>query len=268
MQTAHTPNLKFRRAAWLTAALILLAGLAFAFAPMQPVAAARQALAARLEGATAVEKKAASVAPVAAAVPDAIITMTPNLTPQTCNITSVSIINVGSCNNNGTSDPSDDFFTADVAVIFVNPPATGNLQIEPAGDALGTNSIPVANLVGNSHTFTGVMFKADGTPTVAEVEFTVPANQCVRTEVGPTVQPCSPVCAVNSVTFQNVSSCNNNGTSDPSDDFFTADVAVIFVNPPATGNLQIEPGGDALFTNSIPVANLVTNRFVFSVGIV
>ena len=34
-------------------------------------------------------------------------------------------------------------------------------------------------------------FKADGTQTVVEVEFTVPANQCTRTQGGPTVQPCS-----------------------------------------------------------------------------
>ncbi|MFN0036702.1 MAG: HYR domain-containing protein, partial [Saprospiraceae bacterium] len=180
-----------------------------------------------------------------------------------CDITSVAFANVGACNGNGTGDPTDDFFTADVVVDFINPPATGNLQIEPGGDAIGTYSIPVANLVGNSHTFVGVQFKADGTPTVIEVEFTIPANQCVQTQTGPTVQSCSPVCDITSVAFANVGACNDNISSDPTDDFFTADVVVDFVNPPATGNLQIEPGGDAIGIYSIPVANLMGNSHTF-----
>ncbi|MBL7803790.1 MAG: lamin tail domain-containing protein, partial [Saprospiraceae bacterium] len=181
-----------------------------------------------------------------------------------CDITSVTFNNVSACNDNGTSDPSDDFFTADVVVNFVNPPASGDLQIEPGGDAIGTYSIPVGSLVGNSHTFTGVQLKADGTQTVIEVEFSVPANQCVQTQVGPTVSSCSPVCDITSVTFNNVSTCNDNGTSDPSDDYFTADVVVNFVNPPASGDLQIEPGGDAIGTYSIPVGSLIGNSHTFT----
>ena len=181
----------------------------------------------------------------------------------TCSITSVAIQNASTCNDNGTIDPSDDFFTANVVVNFTNPPATGNLQIEPGGDAISAHSIAVGSLVGTSHTFVGVKFKADGTQTVVEVEFTVPANQCTRTQVGPTVQSCSPVCNITSVSFQNVSACNNNSTIDPSDDFFTANVVVNFVNPPATGNLQIEPGGDAISTHSIAVGSLVGTSHTF-----
>ncbi|MBL7782694.1 MAG: T9SS type A sorting domain-containing protein [Saprospiraceae bacterium] len=183
-----------------------------------------------------------------------------------CDITSVTFTNVSGCMNAGTSDPSDDFYTADIVVNFVNPPATGDLQIEPGGDAIGTYSIPVGSLVGNSHTFTGVQFMADGNQTVLEVEFTIPANQCVQTVTNPGVGPCSPVCDITSVTFTNVSGCNGNGTTTPTDDFYTADVVVNFVNPPmpATGNLQIEPGGDAIGTYSIPVASLVGNSHTFT----
>ena len=180
-----------------------------------------------------------------------------------CDITSVSFQNISSCNDNGTINPSDDFFTANVVANFANPPATGNLQIEPGGDAISAHSIAVGSLVGNSHTFVGVKFKADGTQTVVEVEFTVPANQCVRTQTGPTVQPCSPVCDITSVSFQNISSCNDNGTINPSDDFFTANVVANFANPPATGNLQIEPGGDAISAHSIAVGSLVGNSHTF-----
>jgi hypothetical protein len=180
-----------------------------------------------------------------------------------CDITSVNLINITSCNDNGTSDPGDDFFTADVQVNFINPPGSGNLQIEPGGDAIGTYSVPVVNLMGGSHTFIGVQFKADGTVTVVEVEFTIPANVCTQTIAGPTVAPCSAVCDITGVSLINILSCNDNGTSDPTDDYYSADVVVNFVNPPATGNLQIEPGGDAIGTYSIPVANLMGNTHTF-----
>jgi hypothetical protein len=184
-----------------------------------------------------------------------------------CDITSVTFNGQSSCNDNGTpSHPADDFFTANVVVNFVNPPATGNLQIEPGGDAIGTYSIPVNSLVGNSHTFTNVQIKADGTPTVIEVEFTIPSNLCVQTVVGPTVASCSnAICDITSVTFNGQSTCNDNGTpSNPADDIFTANVVVNFVNPPATGNLQIEPGGDAIGTYSISVNSLVGNSHTFT----
>ncbi len=181
-----------------------------------------------------------------------------------CDITSVSLTNVGSCNSNGTNDPADDYYTANVVINFVNPPATGNLQIEPGGDAIGIYSVPVGNLVGTSHTFTNVQFKADGMVTVVEAEFTIPANVCVQTVTGPTVGPCSPVCDITSVTFANVQPCINNESSDPADDYYTADVVINFVNPPQTGNLQIEPGGDALGMYSVPVAGLMGNSHTFT----
>jgi len=181
-----------------------------------------------------------------------------------CDITSVSLTNVGSCNSNGTNDPSDDYYTADVVINFVNPPATGNLQIEQGGDAIGVYSVPVGSLMGISHTFTNVQFKADGMVTVVEAEFTIPANVCVQTVTGPTVGPCSPVCDITSVTFANVQPCINNESNDPADDYYTADVVINFVNPPQTGNLQIEPGGDALGMYSIPVAGLMGNSHTFT----
>ncbi|MBK9105719.1 MAG: T9SS type A sorting domain-containing protein [Saprospiraceae bacterium] len=181
-----------------------------------------------------------------------------------CDITNVTLINIGSCNSNGTNDPSDDYYTADVVINFVNPPPTGNLQIEPGGDAIGTYSVPVAGLMGNSHTFTNVQFKADGMQTIVETEFTIPANQCVQTTVGPTVGPCSPVCDITSVAFTNIQPCNNIETMDPTDDYYSADVVINFVNPPQTGNLQIEPGGDAIGTYSVPVAGLMGNSHTFT----
>ncbi|HMV84975.1 MAG TPA: isopeptide-forming domain-containing fimbrial protein [Blastocatellia bacterium] len=56
MRTTHKLNLTSVRAVWAASALIVLAGLVFAFAPMKPVAAARQALAARVNASPTAEK--------------------------------------------------------------------------------------------------------------------------------------------------------------------------------------------------------------------
>ena len=187
----------------------------------------------------------------------------------TCNISQVTVQNVGPCNDNGTGILTDDFFTADVLVNFSGAPATGNLQIELPGDVVpggGATSVPVGSLSGGAHTFSGVRFKADGTITVVEVEFS--ANQaCVRTGSGPVVQPCSVPCSISSVSISNAGSCNNNGTPSTTDDYFTADVSVTFSNPPATGNLQIEQPGDVVpggGASSVPVANLSGNSHTFT----
>ncbi|MFZ4477378.1 MAG: reprolysin-like metallopeptidase, partial [Saprospiraceae bacterium] len=65
-----------------------------------------------------------------------------------CNISNAVFSNVGTCNDNGTPNNSaDDFFTADVTVTFVVPPASGNLQFAAGGDAIaggGALSVSVA----------------------------------------------------------------------------------------------------------------------------
>lgn len=188
----------------------------------------------------------------------------------TCDITQVLFQNVGTCDDNGTGSLTDDYFTADVKVSFVNPPATGNLEIELPGDVVpggGVTSVPVSSLSGGMHTFTGVRFKADGNVTVVEIQFTANNQSCIQTATGPTVQPCSVPCSILSAGFSNIGSCNDNGTLSTTDDYFTADVNVTFTNPPATGNLEIEQPGDVVpggGASSVPVANLVGNSHTFT----
>lgn len=80
--------------------------------------------------------------------------------PNACDITAINTTNISPCNDNGTpSDGSDDFFTADVTITFVNPPATGSLDL--SGD--GTASVPVGGLT-SPHTFVGVQMPSDGGP--------------------------------------------------------------------------------------------------------
>ena len=109
-----------------------------------------------------------------------------------CEITSLILSNFSTCNNNGTtSDPSDDFYTADLTVNFVNPPATGTLRIEPGNpNVLDVVEIAVGSLVGNSHTFTGVRLRTTGAVFAVEVEFSA-NNACVKNIAAPAVSSCS-----------------------------------------------------------------------------
>lgn len=78
--------------------------------------------------------------------------------PTACDITDIQTSNISPCNDNGTpGDGSDDFFTADVTVSFVNAPITGTLEI--TGD--GTASVSVTGLT-SPHTFVGVQMPSDG----------------------------------------------------------------------------------------------------------
>ncbi len=87
--------------------------------------------------------------------------------PTACNISEIETSNISPCDNNGTpSDGSDDFFTADVTVRFVNPIATGTLEL--TGD--GTASVSTAGL-SSPYTFIGVVFSADGGPIALTAAF-------------------------------------------------------------------------------------------------
>ena len=111
-------------------------------------------------------------------------------TPVGCYISDISVANASVCNDNGTpGDATDDFFTADVLVDFVNLPATGTLEL--TGD--GISSISVNAITGNSYTFNGVQLKADQTLTELTAHFSAMGG-CSRTEwdVYPAVAPCTP----------------------------------------------------------------------------
>lgn len=162
-----------------------------------------------------------------------------------CTITVDFLGNPSACNDNGTpNDPGDDFFTQNIHASFFNRPTTGSLQIVPGGDQIGVYSIPVNQIIGNSHLFNAVKLKADGTPSVVEMNFTHNPG-CIDSDTGPTVQSCSGVlfsCEIIGFSFANIGSCNDNGTpSNSTDDFFTVDVEVLYSNtlPPPVARLRL-----------------------------
>ncbi|MFZ1497912.1 MAG: hypothetical protein WAS72_12695 [Saprospiraceae bacterium] len=169
-----------------------------------------------------------------------------NGTAVVTNVSAVAFSNVSACNNNSTpAITTDDYFTADVTVTYVNPPCSGTLDL--TGDVVtggGASSVAVGSLASaTSHTFTGVRFSADGTSTNVTAAFSqVPT--CFSSLVGPTVGNCSmPSCTITALTVV-PGACNNNGTpADITDDYYTADVTVTYTTPPALGNLVLSGTG-------------------------
>ena len=70
-----------------------------------------------------------------------------NAQPETCSIDSITTTLLKGCNNNGTQDYRDDWFTIDIIVHFsaLPEPAEGYLTIS-GPDFIKTDSVPVANL--------------------------------------------------------------------------------------------------------------------------
>ena len=180
-----------------------------------------------------------------------------------CAISGITVSNISACNSNGTPDPSDDTFTANVTVTFSDPPASGTLNL--TGD--GTASIAVGSLGAGIHTFTGVVMSADGGPISLTATFSAdPACTLSNANAGTAPASCSvtPVCAVSGISVSNISPCNDNGTpANAADDTFTANVTVTFANKPASGTLNLSGSGTA----SVAVGSIGATSHTF-VGVV
>ena len=158
--------------------------------------------------------------------------------PPSCEIKGITVFNESACDDNGTADPSDDFFTADVFVYYENPPATGFLNL--FGDAQAMDSTFAQD---TAVVFSGLTFPADGGAIALGASFSADTScSLFEPNAGTAPGPCSvepPSCEIKGITVFNESACDDNGTADPSDDFFTADVFVYYENPPATGFLNL-----------------------------
>lgn len=106
-------------------------------------------------------------------------------------ISSISLSNQSTCNNNGTSNSDDDYYTADVIVSFTNPAPSGSLIL--TGNTFASES--VGNLDGpTSHTFMGVRLPANGETTSIMAFFDQHnGNEYVLCDI-PAVNSCSGFC--------------------------------------------------------------------------
>lgn len=118
-----------------------------------------------------------------------------NIVNPTCSISGIAVSGVSACNDNGTpSNPSDDYFTANITVNFANPPATGTLNL--GGDALaggGALSQPVG---ASPLVFSGIKFAADGLPKSVSATFS-DDMACTGSQSVGSVNSCATACSAN-----------------------------------------------------------------------
>ncbi|MEO1260623.1 MAG: IPTL-CTERM sorting domain-containing protein [Bacteroidota bacterium] len=180
--------------------------------------------------------------------------------PLNCSVDGISVGNISACDDNGTPDPSDDTFTADVTVTFTDAPASGTLDL--SGD--GSASVAVGSLGAGSYVFTSVSMSADGTAIDLTATFSAdPACSLNNANAGTAPAACSvsAACAITGITSANISACDNNGTPNlVSDDTFTADVTVTFSNPPGSGTLDLSGDGTA----SVAVGSIGATTHTFT----
>jgi len=109
-----------------------------------------------------------------------------------CNVSAVTLANIGSCNNNGTPiNGSDDYFTADVMVDYNVKPNTGTLSL--SGDNIGgVTSVNAISLGASTYTFTNVRFSADSGPIFISAAFSdVMGCSFTNNNAGTAPSPCT-----------------------------------------------------------------------------
>jgi hypothetical protein len=105
-----------------------------------------------------------------------------------CAVTAISLANTGTCDDNGTVDGTDDYFTADVTVTFEYAPAGGALALKLGNTILTTT--PEDLTCATAHTYEGVQLPANGQPLVLTAEFSQDCSYTSGTLMT-APQPCS-----------------------------------------------------------------------------
>ena len=186
----------------------------------------------------------------------------------TCEITSIMVSNISTCNNNNTpNDPNDDTYTQSVTVNFNNPPTTGLLVVSSGvGNGIFIDSQPVANIVGNSYTFTNFTLPANGQSLTFGANFSVGDN-CTFTannlgtapNACSTIQTCPSLGAIAAPPIQITNSTCSAGQTTPTGGSFAAPV-IGQVN--ATIQYSVDNG--ATYSTTLPTYNQTTPVTVIS----
>ena len=179
-----------------------------------------------------------------------------------CSIDAITAANTSDCNNNGTGTTNDDFFTTDITVSFTNPPAEGFLQLSGAVN----ESVLVSNLDSDtSHTFQNVQLPANGQAVQISALFLNGEEETACDFTNPEVliapESCATRCSINGIIASNGSSCNDNGTANPDDNFFTVDITVSFESAPSRGYLQLS-GDTTSMVNINELDSATSHTFV------
>lgn len=118
---------------------------------------------------------------------------TSDCSQTSCMITSVAIIEATGCDDNGTLDPSDDYYLADIEVLFAGAPASGMLTLSGSINA----SVDVVDLGAGSYVFSTMEIPANGQALTVLASFTEDAACSLSQDLGTAEMPCSvvPDCA-------------------------------------------------------------------------
>ena len=196
-------------------------------------------------------------------------TAVPSCSAPQCSIVSANLADVTTCNSNSTTSSADDYYTASVTINFINPPTTGTLGLSGTGVLNSPQpSVPASSLTGNSYTFTGVRFPANGMAANFIGSFSAAPNCALSFTNNNTIQPCSATaqCNISNATITNASTCNNNGTPTvTTDDYYTANITITFANKPATGTLNLS--GTGIVNSPLPsvaVSSLIGSSYTFT----
>lgn len=169
-----------------------------------------------------------------------------------CDISAINLSSIGACNDNSTTgNGTDDYYTANVTVTFVNKPNSGTLDLTGAGIHSGTYSVAVGSTTtATTHVFTGVKLKANGAALSLVAGFSA-KTACTLTKTG--------IAAVNS--------CSGCGT------VYNVDITETTVNvcntTPATLNYSVTSGPATLTstgtgTFSVATLNSGTSTFTYT----
>lgn len=150
----------------------------------------------------------------------------------------VPIINevVVSCNNNGTElDLTDDYYDVLLNVSQDQNSGAGMFALTANGSAIGDFSY---------NTQAVFQLPAEGQEvTLGLTDLTL--HGCYNeTTIGPLI-PCEPACEIQSST---IVLCNDNGTTDPDDDFYTIKVVAFVTNPGASNSFILTVEGEDMGT--------------------
>lgn len=135
-----------------------------------------------------------------------------------CNISSITAGTQTAC------DPATNTYTQQVTITFSNPPPVGNLVVSGQSFTIGTSPRTV--------TITGLA--ADGNPVNVTASFSVNPG-CALTVNGLFTAPanCTPVCNITGLSAGVQTACV------PATNTYTQQVTVLYVNPPASGQLTV-----------------------------
>ncbi len=141
---------------------------------------------------------------------------------------------IASCNNNGTElDLTDDFYD-----VFVN--AQKDQSASSGRYSISIGGIVIANYQYNM----GFVFQLPSDGSEPELVFTdLDDHMCSNSEMIGPLNPCEPLCEIQT---SSTLLCDDKGTTDPDDDFYSINIVAFVTNPGASNRFNLFVDGELI----------------------